>query len=93
MTMVRKQLFITAEQNRLLKLRAKSAKRPEAELIRAAIDRELGIESDTDDWKARIMKCAGALKNDEGLAEQVAENRRRWNRRVEENINRQQGKK
>ncbi len=92
MSMVRKQVFITVEQNRLLKLRAKTARRPEAELIRAAIDRELGIESDKDDWKTRIMACAGALADDEGLAERVAKHRQRWNKRVDENIKRLQGK-
>lgn len=84
MGMVRKQVFITAEQNRLLKQRAKAAKRPEAELIRATIDRELGIESERDDWKARIMKYAGALADDEGLEKRIQENRRRWNARLGE---------
>ncbi len=93
MTMVRKQVFITIEQNRLLKQRAKAAGRPEAELIRGAIDRELGIETGKDDWKAEILKYAGALADDEGLAERVAANRRRWNKRVDENIQRLQGKK
>ncbi len=84
MTMVRKQVFITAEQNRLLKQRAKATRRPEAELIRAAIDRELGIESEKDDWKARIMASFGALADEEGFEERVAENRRRWNARLED---------
>jgi hypothetical protein len=84
MTMVRKQVFITTEQNRLLKLRAKAAKRPEAELIRSAIDRELGIESEKDDWKARIMSTFGALADDEGLEQRIAENRRRWNARLDD---------
>lgn len=91
MTMVRKQVFITAEQNRLLKQRAKASRRPEAELIRAAIDRELGIEPDKDDWKARIMKCAGALKDTRHLEKTIAENRRRMSRRLDANIRKLRG--
>lgn len=93
MAMVRKQVFITLEQNRALKKRAKATGRPEAELIRAAIDREMGIEKPNDDWKAEIMKYAGALADDEGFEARVAKNRRAWNARVEENIKRMQGKK
>jgi hypothetical protein len=84
MTMVRKQVFITPEQNRLLKQRAKATRRPEAELIRAAIDRELGIEGDKDDWKAGIMATFGALADEEGLEERIAELRRDTSARLDQ---------
>ena len=93
MTMVRKQVFITAEQNRLLKLRAKAAKRPEAELIRAAIDRELGIESEKDDWKAGIASTFGALADEEGFEERIADLRRGTNARLDEHVKKSRGVK
>ena len=86
MTMVRKQVFITVEQNRLLKQRAKATRRPEAELIRAAIDRELGIGNDKDDWKAAIASTFGALADEEGFEERVAEMRRGTSARLDEHI-------
>lgn len=76
MSMVRKQVFITAEQNRALKKRAKATGRPEAEFIRAAIDRELGLNAPEDDWKAGIMKYAGALADEDGAEQRIAELRR-----------------
>lgn len=84
MNMVRKQVFITVEQNRLLKQRAKTTKRPEAELIRAAIDRELGIEGEKDDWKAEILKYAGALADEGGIEERIADLRRGTNTRLDQ---------
>ena len=93
MAMVRKQVFITAEQNRLLKQRAKSTKRPEAELIRSAIDRELGIENEKGDWKAGIMATFGALADEEGFGERIAELRRATNARLDENIKKLRGAK
>lgn len=82
--MVRKQILITPEQNRLLKQRARATGRPEAELIRAAIGRELGIEDLGDDWKSRIMAAFGVLAEDDGLVERVAANRQRWNARLDD---------
>ena len=93
MAMVRKQVFITPEQNRLLKLRAKATKRPEAELIRSAIDRELGVESQEDDWKAQIMSTFGALADEDGFDERIAEVRRGTKARLDENIKKLRGVK
>lgn len=82
--MVRKQILITPEQNRLLKQRAKLTRQPEAELIRAAIDRELGIEEQGDDWKSRIMSSFGVLADEESLEDRIAATRRRWSTRLED---------
>jgi hypothetical protein len=81
MTMVRKQIFITAEQNRRLKSRARASGRPEAELVRTAIDRELGAEAAADNWKERLLSCAGVLAHASELEGIVAANRAAWGRR------------
>ena len=83
MTMIRKQFFITAEQDRLLKRRASATGRPEVEVIRAAIDRELGTGAEPGDWKRRIMAFAGAIPDVEALESTVAKNRARWRRRLD----------
>ncbi|KAB2849393.1 MAG: hypothetical protein F9K44_08100 [Hyphomicrobiaceae bacterium] len=80
--MVRKQFLITPEQNRRLKARARALRCAEGELIRAAIDREVG-DNRADDWKRRLLAVAGALKHEEGLEERVAANRARWSKRVD----------
>lgn len=82
MAMVRKQLFITREQDKLLKQRSRETGRAEADLIRAGIDRELGLAEAEDDWRTRLMSYAGALKDNEGLEETIAENRKRWRARL-----------
>jgi len=88
MSMVRKQVFITAEQNRLLKAHARATGQPEAELIRAALDRELGADVAGDDWKRRMMACAGSLADADDLETTVARNRERWSRRSTEIVSR-----
>ena len=40
--MVRKQIYITAEQNSRLRKAARKQRRPEAEIVRDALDRNLG---------------------------------------------------
>lgn len=86
MTMVRKQVYITSDQNRRLKLQAEATGRPEAELIRSGIDRVLGGAEDSDDWKSRIMTFAGALADEEGIEQRVAEQRQRLNARLDANL-------
>ena len=93
MTMIRKQVLITAEQNRLLKRRAKATRRPQAELIRAAIDRELGIERDGDDWKAGIANTFGALADEDGVEQRIAEARRGTSTRLDEHVKKLRGVK
>lgn len=81
--MVRKQVFITADQNRQLKVRARATGQAEAVIIRAAIDKVLGTDEGTDDWKRRLVDLQGALADDgEHMSRQIAENRARWGARI-----------
>lgn len=90
MSMVRKQVFITAEQNRLLKSHARTTGQAEAELIRSALNRELGLATAPEDWKVELLgivkDCQGG--EFEGLATRVTKERQRqrklWARRAEE---------
>lgn len=84
--MVRKQLFITAEQSRKLKERAASTGLSEGELIRAGIDLQLKQESEEQRaWRnivdETVAKLSGAWAERENLDEEMREIRRRWNRR------------
>lgn len=83
--MVRKQILITPEQSRRLKARARSMGRPEAEVIRSAIDREVGLEPDDPDWKRRLLSVAGSFSREEAdaLENLVRRNRTRLNSRVD----------
>ena len=81
--LVRKQILITAEQESLLKERARLSGLGQAALIRAAIDRELGVETTDDDWKSRLLTLAGALGDCDGLELRIAENRDRWRHRID----------
>jgi len=81
--MVRKQVFITAEQNRKLKARAAAAGVAEAELIRAGIDLRLEQEPEERiDWKARLEKLSGAWAERDDLDEILQRGRRGWKRRL-----------
>ncbi|MDZ4843411.1 MAG: hypothetical protein SH859_14895 [Hyphomicrobium aestuarii] len=90
MSMVRKQVFITAEQNRQLKAHARATGQAEAELIRSALDREFGFTDATEEWKSQLLRIVEDCKGGdfEGLATRVAEERQRqrelWARRAEE---------
>ena len=84
--MVRKQLFITTEQNKKLKARAAATGVAEAELIRAGIDLRLSQEPDQQRaWRdivdETVAKLSGAWTERENLDEEMGEIRRRWNRR------------
>ncbi len=84
--MVRKQLFITTEQNKKLKARAAATGVAEAELIRAGIDLRLSQEPDQQRaWRdivdETVAKLSGAWAERENLDEEMREIRRRWNRR------------
>ena len=91
MTMIRKQVFITAEQNRKLKLRAAATGQAEAELIRAALDRELDNIAENDDWRECLLAFAGSIPDVDHLEARVAENRERWNTRVDEGVRKLRG--
>lgn len=78
--MVRKQIFITAEQNKRLKARAVATGVSEAELIRAGIDLRLEREAQVD-WRRLADNLSGEWAKREGLDEEMRKIRRRWNRR------------
>ncbi len=84
--MVRKQIFITADQNKRLKTHAAAAGVSEAELIRAGID--LRLQEQVEKQKAwsdtvteTVAKLSGAWAERENLDAEMLEIRRRWNRR------------
>jgi hypothetical protein len=79
--LVRKQILITAEQARLIKAKARANAVPEAEVIRAAIDRDLGYSESEGDWKRQLMPFAGALEDEAGLMDAIASVRADWSQR------------
>jgi hypothetical protein len=79
--MVRKQVFITAEQNKRLKAHAAAAGVSEAELVRAAIDLRLERKVEKTDWRRLADSLTGAWAERDNLNEEMLEIRRRWNRR------------
>jgi hypothetical protein len=85
--MVRKQLFITTEQNRKLKERAAATGLSEGELMRAGIDLKLAQQSEQQRaWRdivdETVAKLSGAWAERENIDEEMREIRRRWNRRA-----------
>jgi hypothetical protein len=84
--MVRKQIFITAEQNRRLKAHAAATGVSEAELIRAGIDLSLQVQAEKQkSWSETVdevlANLSGAWAERENLDQEMREIRRRWNRR------------
>lgn len=76
--MVRKQVFITAEQNARLKLLAAQTGKAEGELVRTGLEKVL-VEQEANEgaWKAELMKLAGMWEGRDDLDEQFAERRKR----------------
>jgi hypothetical protein len=86
--MVRKQIFITAEQNRRLKALAAATGVSEAELIRAGIELRLQEQAESQaSWSETVdeivAKLSGAWAERENLDQEMRDIRRRWNRRDE----------
>jgi hypothetical protein len=88
MGMVRKQILITADQNRRLRQRATVAGVAEAEIVRHGI--ELALAADRaaeDDWRATLERAIGGGALDEHFAGRVAGNKkaqaRAWHKRLE----------
>jgi hypothetical protein len=83
--MVRKQFFITAEQNRKLKACAAAAGVAEAELIRAGIDRELAEKTAEaqGDWKDAWRQAAGMWADYDEIHDILAKRRKRRRKRRE----------
>jgi hypothetical protein len=84
--MIRKQLFITAEQNRKLKQRAAAAGVSEGELIRAGIDQKLGQGREAQRaWQnvvdETIAKLSGAWAERDDLDDFLRKRRATWKRR------------
>jgi hypothetical protein len=84
--MVRKQFFITEEQNRKLKEQSAAIGVSEADLIRSGIDLRLEqVARDQRAWKdvvnETISKLSGAWAERENLHEEMRVIRRSWNRR------------
>ena len=81
--MIRKQVYITPEQQRQLRERAAAAGVPEAELIRAGIDKQLveTAQADPDAWRRIFDDVSPSWAEREDLQEEMARIRSRWNRR------------
>jgi|SRR5688572_7948607 hypothetical protein len=84
--MVRKQVFITAEQNRRLKERAAATGFSEGELVRAGID--LQLDRDLEQQRAwqdvvdeTVAKLSGAWAARDDLEEFLKKRRASWKRR------------
>jgi hypothetical protein len=85
--MVRKQVFITAEQNKRLKARAAATGVAEAELIRAGIDLRLNQETEQERaWRdvvdETVAKLSGAWAERDDLDNLLRRNRKGWKRRL-----------
>ena len=85
--MVRKQVFITAEQNKKLKARAAATGVAEAELIRAGIELRLEqIGQEQRDCQKVVEetlgKLSGAWAERDDLDELLRSNRKGWKRRL-----------
>jgi hypothetical protein len=79
---VRKQLLITAEQNCKLEARAAATGVPEAELIRAGIDRQLEGDREKTDWRSLAAGLSSSWAERDGLdGNEMREIRRGRNRR------------
>ena len=83
--MVRKQLFITAEQNRRIKSRAAITGLSEGEVIRRGINRELDEKSGIAEgnWKDAWRQAFGMWKDRDDIEEFYAERRKRDRQRME----------
>jgi hypothetical protein len=81
--MIRRQVFITEEQNQRLKGEAARLGVAEADLVRAGIDLRLAQELHDDDWKSARDRISGAWAERENLDEEMKAIRSRWSRRRE----------
>ena len=85
--MVRKQVFITAEQNRRLKIAAAQSGRAEADLVREGLDLALGDAATTDDnWRERMKQVLGNVDFDDEFAARMKQNKQEqadlWSKRL-----------
>jgi hypothetical protein len=86
--MVRKQVYITAEQDLRLKERARIRGVAAAELVRAGIERELEapLLDMSDDWRQRVLDLAKRPAISDATAKRIRQNKveqaKLWNKRV-----------
>jgi hypothetical protein len=80
--MVRKQVFITAEQNKRLKAHAAAAGVSEAELVRAGIDLRLEQKAEKTDWRRLADSLSGSWAERDDLDETLRRHRKGWKRRL-----------
>lgn len=85
--MSKKQVFITAEQNKKLKARATATGVAEAELIRSGIDLRLNQETEQERaWRdvvdETVAKLSGAWAERDDLDNLLRRNRKGWKRRL-----------
>jgi len=85
--MVRKQIFITTEQNKRLKARAAAIGVSEAELIRAGIDLRLQEQGEkqkawSDTVAETVANLSGAWAERDDLDETLRRHRKGWKRRL-----------
>jgi hypothetical protein len=87
-SMVRKQVFITVDQNRQLKVRARATGQAEADIVRKGIDLALTADAaESEDWREGLRRALALGVLDEQFAERVRENKRvqsqAWRKRLE----------
>ena len=83
--MVRKQIYITAEQDQRLKERAREQGIAAASVIRLGLQRELDARQPADDAearKARLLRIKPIWKDRDTIHEEMQELRRGWGRRL-----------
>ena len=81
--MVRKQVFITAEQNKRLKAHAVATGVSEAELVRDGIELRLERRVEKTDWRSLADRLSGSWAERDDLDEEMREIRGSWNRRYQ----------
>jgi hypothetical protein len=79
--MIRKQFFISAEQNKRLKAQAAAAGVSEADLIRAGIDLRLQQKAETTDWRRLADSLSGAWAERDDLDDIIKRRRASWKKR------------
>lgn len=80
--MIRKQVFITAEQNRRLKQRAAETGTAEAEIVRRGIEVALASETSAADWKKGLAELSGAWSDRGDIQDFVRDLRKGTRRRL-----------
>lgn len=89
MAMIRKQVFITAEQNRRLKQRAAQTGKAETDIVRQGIELALtSKQAEGDDWRAGLDALTGAWAERSDMQGFVRELRKGSSRRLKRLIER-----